>query len=71
MPVVGFGLSLDGGVIIAGFKLEGEDDATIIVFILLTFRDRDTGCIGETAFHSPFKYEIVSVWFKDPFLTAQ
>jgi len=46
MPVVGFGLSLESGVIIADFKLEGEDDVTF----LLQFRDIYTGCIGETAF---------------------
>jgi len=31
MPVVGFGLSLDGGVIIGDFKLEGEDDVTFLL----------------------------------------
>lgn len=45
MPAVGFGLSLESGVIIADFKLEGEDDVT-----LLQFRDIYTGCIVETAF---------------------
>jgi hypothetical protein len=29
MPAVGFGLSLDGGVIIADFMLEGGDDVTL------------------------------------------
>jgi hypothetical protein len=31
MPALGFGLSLVGGVIIAGFQLEGEDGVTITV----------------------------------------
>jgi len=46
MPDVGFGLSLESGVIIADFKLEDEDDVTF----LLLFRDIYTGCIDETAF---------------------
>jgi hypothetical protein len=33
MPAVGFGLSLDGGVIIADFKLEGEDDVTFLLLL--------------------------------------
>jgi hypothetical protein len=46
MPAVGFGLSLDSGVIIVDFKLEGESDVTF----LLLFRGIYTGCIEETAF---------------------
>jgi hypothetical protein len=39
MPAIGFGLSLDGGVIIADFGLEDEDDVTF----LLLFRDITPG----------------------------
>ena len=46
MPAVGFGLSLESGVIIADFKLEDEDDVTFV----LQFRGIYTGCIEETAF---------------------
>ena len=31
MPAVGFGLSFDGGVIIADFQLKGEDDVTFLL----------------------------------------
>ena len=46
MPDVGFGLFLDGGVIIAVFKLEDEGDVTF----LLLFRVVYTECIDGTAF---------------------